>query len=512
MSRRRFTAWLLAGAVGSTLAIAGAHAQSPAGGLAFGDAVRLTVAEQPAIRLQRERESASRAGVQAARGQFDVSLASSFDRVRSETPNTIFEQQVQLLPPSSVANLSTYRVSAQKQLRSGQLLAPRMEVQRSDLSDLPVTASRASVALDVVQPLFGGRTREVVTAPLRASEIELSAATLDLQHTRAASVLQTTVAYWSYVAGYRRVAILRESEARARQLAEDTRALIAADNRPAADLSQALANLADRASTRAAGEQALVEARHALGLAMGLAAADIAALAAPTDSFPVPPEMLQIPTDLVARALQQRADLASAGRRTESAATLTVAARDAVKPRVDLITSVGYTGLDEGDAIWRYLSPFQRRVQGPNVSVHLGWTQFLDNNVATGQLSRSLALERQTQILRADLAREIESAVTVAIDALVRSAERLRQSQQASGYYRTAVDDERVKQQLGRATVIDLITTEDRLTRTLLDHVAAEQAYAIALARLRYETGTLIGADETSIDLARVATIPGSGQ
>jgi hypothetical protein len=71
----------------------------------------------------------------------------------------------------------------------------------------------------------------------------------------------------------------------------------------------------------------------------------------------------------------------------------------------------------------------------------------------------------------------------------------VRLLREAAGLYGSAVEDERQKLQLGLSTIIDLVLIEDRLTRTLLDEVSAMLSYAEALARLRFETGTLISGD-----------------
>ena len=91
------------------------------------------------------------------------------------------------------------------------------------------------------------------------------------------------------------------------------------------------------------------------------------------------------------------------------------------------------------------------------------------------------------------------------------TTERVEQAHRASEMYRSAVEDERAKVQLGLATVLDLIATEDRLIQSLLDEVSADAAYANAVARLRFETGTMVGADGT-ITREQLTTLPPAGE
>ena len=126
---------------------------------------------------------------------------------------------------------------------------------------------------------------------------------------------------------------------------------------------------------------------------------------------------------------------------------------------------------------------------------------------------RTESAVRQAQIRTQDLTRTIRSAVAVAYNDLRQSVEQVRNSREASSYYESAVEDERQKQQLGRSTVIDLLNTEDRLTRTRLDLLSAQQGYANALVSLRFQTGTLVQGDGLdAVDLQHLTTVPPQDQ
>src|SRR5690606_30071302 len=131
-------------------------------------------------------------------------------------------------------------------------------------------------------------------------------------------------------------------------------------------------------------------------------------------------------------------------------------------------------------------------LSGPTARVGVSYVFSPANNTARGLLGRTEALQRQARIQIDDLARTVHSNILVAERALASSAARVRAVSEAAGVYRSAVEDEREKMQLGLSTIIDLVLIEDRLTRSLLDEIAARAAYAQALARLRFETGTLV--------------------
>lgn len=513
----RATTRLAAGAIAVVFAgVVALDAQQSSGpALGLVEAVRLSLTLQPSIKLQEERLVTSRGDLQSAEGQFDIKWTNELDRIRSELANTAFEQRVQFLPRDSTTNLTTLSTSLQKQLRSGLILSPTLSVQRTDVSGLPDPGSRSTAGVTLVQPLLRGRGESVVTAGLRSSEREVDGNVTDLKQARSTSALQTAFAYWSYVAAAGRLEIYLEAERRATRIADETRTLINEGNRAAADLKQVLANLADQSASRIGGEKALFQARQDLGVVLGLPYEQIGAIPPPADDFPpVPGSEVLPPLDtLAAGALSLRADLRSAESRERGAAALIPASRNALRSQFDLVANFTYAGLDEGTAIYKYLTPFAREITGPNFTLNFVWSRNINNSGALGRLVRSESAVRQAQIRNLDLARTIRSEVAVAYNDLRQSLEQVRNSREASSYYESAVEDERQKQQLGRSTVIDLLNTQDRLTRTQLNLLSAEQDYANALVMLRFQTGTLVQGDGLdAVDEQSLTTIPRQDQ
>lgn len=494
------------------------HAQAPAPTLTIVDAARVTISGQPDILLQQQQVNFNRGTLGLASSLFDPRVTASFSRGRDELPFTLAQkEQAQGLFDSTVTNITSYRVGVEKQFRSGFLLSPSVEMQRQDLNFEDLSPNRAVVSIVGTLPLLRGRSRDVVTATERAARSDVFASELDLQHTAAGAVARTAQAYWTYVAATRRLAVLVDAETRARTLVGEMQALIDGGNRPAAEIRQVQANLADRVAQRAFGEQSLVEARHGLGLAMGITIPLIETLAPPADDFPAlsDDEALNVVAveRLVRGALQRRRDLEAVATRQTSATTLREQARDALQPQVNLVTALGYAGIDEGNEFWKLMTPLAPSGFNISTSLVVDWATL--NNRALGTLARSEAAYQQTTIQRQELARTIGSNVAVAADGVRRSATRVRSAREAAALYTAAVDDERQKLQIGLSTIIDLILTEDRLTQSLVSEVEASLGYAQAVTRLRFEAGSLI--DEPSdgsaptagaIDRLRLTTVP----
>src|SRR5690606_16264427 len=129
---------------------------------------------------------------------------------------------------------------------------------------------------------------------------------------------------------------------------------------------QLRANAALKRSQRIGAEQALLEQRRVLGLAMGIAPAEIEALPLPATPFPEPlvegPELDSLLARLTAGAAERRWDLAAAARRHEAGRERLSGAWAELRPRFDLTFEIAYAGLETGAHIGALTPPFQRNV------------------------------------------------------------------------------------------------------------------------------------------------------
>jgi outer membrane protein TolC len=64
---------------------------------------------------------------------------------------------------------------------------------------------------------------------------------------------------------------------------------------------------------------------------------------------------------------------------------------------------------------------------------------------------------------------------------------------------------------LSTATIIDVLSLEDRLTAASLNYISAQNDYSIAVVSLRFLTGTIFTEtnDVQSLSLESLTTIPG---
>lgn len=469
----------------------------------------MTLERDPNIAFDEASLQSARGSLEIAAGEFDPVLRSTLTEADDRTP----------LSASSSAESRTLQStsSISKRFRSGLSVEPQLDLLRTD----DVTAGAGAVnegtlRFVIRQPLLRGRGREAADVAELAAERELAASGLDLRQT-IAQRLQTVVSqYWTTEAAARNLDVLRESEESSRNLLENTRKLIEADQVPAADLVQLEANLASKESARIGGERQLFAARQDLGREIGLDAAEIRRLPLPSEPFPalrldeIPPSSAA--ERLIEEALRRRADLRAARERQAGVEARRRAAENALKPQLDLLLTPGYSGLLPGSDAVSFFSPLYRNVPGASASVGLSLAWPIWNHRARGELIQIEALLRQSALTVDLLAKEIGADVPTTLDAVTRNALQLESARQAVRLFERAVVNEEKKLRAGSSTLLDVISQRDRLTSARQSEVSSQLALALSLLDLRFTTGTLLDESAESaagaVEAAWLTTLP----
>jgi outer membrane protein len=470
---------------------------APAPGIGLAEAVRLMLDQDPNLFIEESRLRSSRGVLLATRGAFDPVVNTSLTERELDDPLSESTSRQQ--------SILTNSVGLTKRFRTGLSIEPEMQLTRTVEDDPALNVG--TVAFTFRQPLLRGRGRETAAAPELSAERQVFASELDLRQTTSERALAVVSQYWLARAALLSLAVLEESEARARELLETTRKLIEADVTPAADLVQVEANVVAKETARIGGEQDLFEARQALGREIGLPPERIAGLPLPSDPFPTVPasavplaavaadaadaaEGADIP-GWIARALERRADLQAARERRNAAEILLKAADNSLKPQLDLVFTPSYSGLVQGAGTETFFSPLYRNVPGAGslLSVSLSWPTL--NSRARGELAQTEAIREQSALLEDLISRQIGANVPIALDAVARGAQQLERATEAVRLFERAVENEEKKLRAGTSTLIDVISQRDRLTSARQSQVSAHLALAVAVARLRFETGTL---------------------
>ncbi len=480
-----------------------AFGQATASGIDIGAVVATVLAESPDIEQSRLAIEAGAADRMTAASPFDFRMhASVVGGNDSRDVSGTFG------PAGSLTTLT----SGTKLFRSGIAISTDLSLGRfGGLGSLPVNQAESSISIQI--PLAGGRDGGAAAGVERSTEQSYRAALLDRGHVSAVAVLQAVARYWQYTAAQQRLEIHQASAGRAEVLVEVTEALIRADERPASDLDVMTSNLANKRTAVSASEQAVIDARYALGLAMGLQANQVQELGPPLTSFPSPPRILDrepgpLPSMLVRTAIDARRDLAAARARRDGARLAWQGALRDLRPRWDVVATVGHTSLSQGRDPGTSVAPLTRDAGGVTSFVQIRYEPVATNSAARGLALRTEASYRSATIAAEDLTRRIGADVEVAAAALDNAASEVAIAEEAVLLSRRSVETEEAKLRLGLATLFDAILSVDALTNAQLRLTDAQYRYSVALARLRFETGTLLQHDEDTVsaDTRRIMT------
>ena len=482
------------------------QASASGAGLSILEAVQSTVSNHPLVKAGEQDVAAARARELEASGAFDLQFGWSGMQDRTYTPLSDYDHESALAEGintfGQALNNTTLTGGAQMMLRSGILVQDTEQLNRQDDNLYSIGGiSRAQQRFEITVPMRRGKGREVTTAPERSAQMSVDAAVYDFDETMAGMVSSTAGSYWDYAAALRTLDIHRASERRAEEFLDSVRTLIRADRMPASELNQALANLSAQGAARIAAEEQVTEARQNLGLAMGIGALDSLEITDVADPFPeggAETAALALSADTrlyIERAFQLRQGYLAGQKRTQAAEVLRTAARNRLLPQMDLVLATGYSGLYAGRRPDEFLHSLFGRVQGMDLSAGINYTFAPSNRVAVGQLAEAEANYRKSALLDSEAAREIASSVIVALSAVETSASGLKKARDSAASYGLALTGERDKLRLGVGSLIDLLTMESRLTEAQLTLVGAQHDYAVALVRLRFASGTLLGSD-----------------
>ena len=472
-------------------------------GLSLAEAVRLTLENDPNLRLEEARLRSAQGALLSSRGTFDTVISSDLSDTETDRPVSAIANQSQAVISNSLG--------LSKRFRSSFSIEPELELLRTDPSGVGAV-NVCTFSLTFRQPLLRGRGWTNATAPERSAEREVAAGQLDVRQAAAERVLVVGSQYWLARAAALNLGVLRETEERSRELVETTRRLIEADVLPAAELVQVEANLVASETARIGGERALFAARQDLGREIGLERAAIAALPIPSDPFPAlaPSEVpaLEEADRFVTAALRRRSDLLAARERRDASEILRRAADSDLKPQLDLVLIPSYTGLVEGTDPGSFFAPLYRNVPGASAEVNFTLSWPTANSQARGALVQLEAALEQSALVEDLVARRIAADVPTALDAVSRSAEQLERATLAVRLFEQALVNEEKKLRGGTSTLIDVISQRDRLTAARQSEVSAQLALAVALLELRFETGTILPEGEVGADPVLLTTVP----
>lgn len=486
---------------------------------------RVTLEKSPLVKRNLLIINNAEGALQVQKSAFDYRLFSGFSTGRSEL--NLYDQDFR---SQFVSNglLDTRNTSAnlglQKAFRSSlrmdltvsySLLNDNSPLNRyNQLNGENIGDHTMTSTFSLTQPLMRGRGRTIATALERASKLTLESTNDNAVFANSFELLQTGSSYWQYVTASQRLKIFQENEARVRQVLEVTEELVKADKRPAGDIFQVKADLANQERQTKAAEQNLYNAKLNLGRAIGFSEEDSKILGDPTDDFPTIAESGYLSATneaaFIELARKNRKDIEAAKKAQESLELQLRLAENNKQAQVDLTGFVNYGGNTIGNGFGTAFSTFSQ-ADGRNFGygLSLNFSFPINNNQAQGAYIQNQTALKDQEIANNDLQRNIDLNVSIALNNLNNSIQVLAKAKQSLDFYQEVYNNEQVKFKNGLTILLNLIQFQERLTFAQLEYLSAKQQFAIAIINLRYETGTLlVGQGTSSINKSLFYTIP----
>lgn len=474
--------------------------------------LRITLENQPDIKLAGMDVDDADGNLQAAGGQFDATLFGNLFYQKNDSILTEYEQNL-LGYEAEKDETVGLEAGVQKTFRNGYQGKASVKTAREDdqsgLEGYP-TITRNVIEFSVTIPLSQGKG-EAITAEERENQLRMKAARQQRQKIISDAIAAGANAYWDYLEAHRYLGIKEEMEARTLAFLAKTNRMVELGELAATDSTQLKAQLATLRGERIEAERSLYEAKQRLGMSMGIPFSQIDDLGEPLDAFPGLGEtdcaLLPAPARLAEQALDKRGDYQAAKLEEEILEVQLEKDADNLKPRLDLELSANFEGIGEDNST---LDPAVEETTGPGGMIMLKGEWPVANNSSRGRMLANQARQRQARLRTLELERSIHSNIAVSVMDVQRLAKAAINLDEAVQLYNTAIEDEISRLKLGLSTLTNAITIEDKSNTAQEDLIIQQSALAKAIVKLRNETGTLLKMDNETgmVDLEAITTLP----
>jgi outer membrane protein len=475
--------------------------RADAQGVTLEETIERILARNPQVSVQRARVDEAQGSVQTTNGAFDWALAAQLlndRRVEGDfSSSTGAETQTKTLTDDLIVQASRY-------FTNGWTLTLRSENVRSRLRNAASgSIGRVEPSATLNVPLLKDRGEDSALAAKREAKALLGSVKLDSRFQVTSLINSGISGYWNSRALDQNITILEQTSKTLEDISTVLKDHSDAGEISRSDYQRALADLRRRQNNVLAATRDAYRARQELAVILGMDKVGDE----PRAATPFPDLMAAAEVDrldlkrLSDLAYGMRLDLGSLDEKFRAQEiNLGEMVRD-LRPQLDLGMTLGYSAarnhfsLTELDEL--YVDQSER--DWPNYTVGLLFSYPLGNNAAEGRAASSRAGLIKARGDIDGLKNTIRSNVAIAINDLQSSLKELARAKEALELLEDVSSEMTRKLYLGETSLSDFIDVQDDLTQSRLDVVNATRNYAIGLANLRFQTGTLGVSDGTAI-------------
>ena len=442
--------------------------------LSVNEAVKMALANNLNLRLQKEEVERSQGAAMAEEGVFDVNLAAHINTGKQEfTP-------LGLGSPSEETR-SEWNVSLHKRITSGTELSLNWQNNRTDTDSSFTTlnpAYNAAVSLGLSQPLLNGRGRAVQTAELQAAQRAAEAAVFLVDSQAADLAAEVKKAYWDLVFNRQDIEVKKLSLSLAEKLRNETQDKIEAGVLASVEIFEPESEVARRERQLIGSERAIGTAEDELKLLLNME--DWRLRLTPSDQ----PQMTVEEPDFASvlqNAFDNRADIKAADRQIEAARLATIGARNRILPSLDLEGSMGVSGTDDS-----YGNSVENATDEANTvwQVGLVFSTPLGNHQAKGNYQQAKATLAKSKTQAELLQQQIRRKAREAVRDVNLASKGIEAAQKTSLASCKRLQAEQEKFKVGLATANNVLEAQEAYSEALSSEHYVRSEYAKALAEL----------------------------
>jgi outer membrane protein TolC len=483
--------------------------------LTLQDAIASALVKNREIVVEREAVAQSREGIARAEAAFDPVVRGE-TRYRDQTFPVI--SILSGAPTGELAPTTRGISSAASFSRlfgSGTSVTASTSVSRDTTNNFLTLVSPAwftSLGVELRQPLLQGRAIDPARRAVRVSRATVDRSEAAMRRVVAETVAAVEQAYWAVVAARRDVSIRESTLALADRQRADARVRVEAQVAPESDLAQFTAEIERRRGDLFASREAATRAELQLK-ALILDSADAPQWNATLMLEDLPPPPLA-PVDLAAALTDAagRPELADLDARKALQAIELDAARDRLKPQLDLVgsyTARGVAGARSEDVRTPFPGlnvEFAEELQGalgtslesialhrfPDVTAGILLTIPLGHRAARADIATAESAARQITAARERIRIQIAVEVRNAAAALETAGQRIEAARAARAAAEIQLRAEEDRLTAGATTPFFVLTRQNELAAAEVADAAATAAYRRALTELARARGTLL--------------------
>lgn len=487
--------------------VAGAPAPEGPKRLSLQEAIQTSLENNLQVQVAREVRESGKAGVMVNAGPFDWNLTSSLSLSRTEDLSR-FDKTSFLKSSESTSTSRNFSLGVSKLFGSGGNLSvtykPSFFSSRSTVeynSALPSATSVSpypydgSLSASFTQPLLKNFGRDTTESLLVVAQKGAAQADLTFQKSIIDLVATTESLYWDVVYAQKNLANKKTALSLAQKQLKENQIRVEVGTMAPIDVTSAEAAVAQKEQEIISAEAQYQNARDALIRALY-----------PTSERPSGLELTDAPgikpmdmdeAGAEKQALERRVELKNARLDLESKQVLETAARNRLKPQLDL--TVGYTGNASSRDGY---SGVQSDVFGskyPGYNATLAFAMPLGNRAAKGSENQARANRRSSELSLHDLELGIVLEVRTALRTLDASEKGVKAAEKTRIFREKNLEAEQKKFDNGMSTNFFVLQRQDELDQARASELQAQIAYAKAVTSLEKAVGNLLEARKLEV-------------